>query len=71
MKPVKTGRQSKHKINTIQPSQENLEGSSASIDLEQEVKWQDENGDTDEGEEYAGEMDSFDSKNNYGPEADT
>ena len=71
MKPVKIGQQQKHKFNTIQPSQEKLEGSSDSIDLEQEVKWQEENGDTDEGEEYTAEMDSLDSKNNYGAEEDS
>ena len=54
----------------MQPSQENLDVSSASIDLEQEVKWQEENADLDTGEEYAGEMDSFESKNAYGLEAD-
>ena len=46
-----------------------MDVSSASIDLEQEVKWQDENAELEEGE-YTGEMESFESKNNYGPETD-
>ena len=47
-----------------------MDVSSASIDLEQEVKWQDENADLEEGGEYMGEMDSFESKNNYGQETE-
>ena len=47
-----------------------MEASDGSIDLEQEVKWQEENAEIDTGEEYTGEMDSFESKNNYGLEAD-